>query len=50
MQVTVYILKCADGSYYTGLTRSGTEARARVLVPSFEARRWHASHLNMSAI
>ena len=27
MQVTVYILKCADGSYYTGLTRMDAEAR-----------------------
>jgi putative endonuclease len=28
MQVTVYILRCADGSYYTGLTREDVEARA----------------------
>ena len=27
MQVTVYILRCADGSYYTGLTREAVEAR-----------------------
>jgi putative endonuclease len=27
MQVTVYILRCADGSYYTGLTREDVEAR-----------------------
>jgi putative endonuclease len=28
MQVTVYILRCADGSYYTGLTKQDAEARA----------------------
>ncbi|MGH6923393.1 MAG: GIY-YIG nuclease family protein [Propylenella sp.] len=28
MQVTVYILRCVDGSYYTGLTRQDAEARA----------------------
>ena len=27
MEITVYILKCADGSFYTGLTRSEPEAR-----------------------
>jgi putative endonuclease len=27
MQVTVYMLRCADGSYYTGLTRGNVEAR-----------------------
>ncbi len=27
MQVTVYILRCADGSTYTGLTREDVEAR-----------------------
>ena len=27
MQATVYILRCADGSYYTGLTRGDAEAR-----------------------
>ena len=27
MQATVYILRCADGSYYTGLTRQDVEAR-----------------------
>jgi len=27
MEVTVYILRCADGSYYTGLTRQDIEAR-----------------------
>jgi putative endonuclease len=27
MEVTVYILRCADGSYYTGLTRKPPEAR-----------------------
>jgi putative endonuclease len=27
MQVTVYLLRCADGSYYTGLTREAVEAR-----------------------
>jgi putative endonuclease len=27
MQITVYILRCADGSYYTGLTREAVEAR-----------------------
>ena len=27
MQVTVYILRCADGSCYTGLTRETVEAR-----------------------
>jgi putative endonuclease len=28
MQVAVYILRCADGSYYTGLTKQDAEARA----------------------
>jgi predicted GIY-YIG superfamily endonuclease len=28
MQVTVYILRCADGSFYTGLTRQDARARA----------------------
>jgi putative endonuclease len=27
VQATVYILRCADGSYYTGLTRQDVEAR-----------------------
>ena len=27
MEVTVYILQCADGSYYTGLTKQEVEAR-----------------------
>lgn len=27
MEVTVYILRCADGSYYTGLTKQAVEAR-----------------------
>ncbi|ERI14118.1 putative endonuclease [Ochrobactrum intermedium] len=27
MEVTVYILRCADGSYYTGLTKQNIEAR-----------------------
>ena len=28
IEVTVYILRCADGSYYTGLTKQDAEARA----------------------
>lgn len=28
MEVTVYILRCSDGSYYTGLTKQEIEARA----------------------
>lgn len=27
MQISVYILKCADGSYYTGLTKRPVEER-----------------------
>ena len=27
MEVTVYILRCSDGSYYTGLTKQPIEAR-----------------------
>ena len=27
MQVTVYMLRCADGSYYAGLTKKQVEAR-----------------------
>ncbi len=27
MEVTVYIVRCADGSYYTGLTKQEVEAR-----------------------
>ncbi|MDB5505610.1 MAG: excinuclease subunit protein [Devosia sp.] len=27
MQVSVYILRCADGSYYVGLTRKNPEGR-----------------------
>jgi putative endonuclease len=27
VQVTVYILRCVDGSYYTGLTKQDAEAR-----------------------
>lgn len=27
MEATVYILRCADGSYYTGLTKQEIEAR-----------------------
>ncbi|MGB7433341.1 MAG: GIY-YIG nuclease family protein [Ahrensia sp.] len=27
MDVTVYILECSDGSYYTGLTKQDVEAR-----------------------
>ena len=27
MEVTVYILRCSDGSYYTGLTKQQIEAR-----------------------
>lgn len=29
MEVTVYILRCTDGSYYTGLTKQEIEARVR---------------------
>jgi len=27
MEVTVYLVRCADGSYYTGLTKQAAEAR-----------------------
>ncbi|QSH51645.1 GIY-YIG nuclease family protein, partial [Brucella melitensis] len=27
MEIIVYILRCADGSYYTGLTKQNIEAR-----------------------
>ena len=27
MEVTVYIVRCSDGSYYTGLTKQEIEAR-----------------------
>ena len=27
MEVTIYILRCSDGSYYTGLTKQEIEAR-----------------------
>ncbi|WP_291000467.1 GIY-YIG nuclease family protein [Hoeflea sp.] len=27
VEATVYILRCADGSYYTGLTKQAVEAR-----------------------
>ncbi|MCR4265485.1 GIY-YIG nuclease family protein [Nitratireductor sp. ZSWI3] len=27
MEVTVYILRCSDGSYYTGLTKQTVESR-----------------------
>lgn len=27
MQVTIYILRCADGSYYTGFTKKDLETR-----------------------
>lgn len=27
MEATIYILRCADGSYYTGLTKQDAEAR-----------------------
>lgn len=27
MEVTIYMLRCADGSYYTGLTKQAIEAR-----------------------
>jgi len=27
MEVTVYIVECSDGSYYTGLTKQNIEAR-----------------------
>jgi putative endonuclease len=27
MEVTVYIVKCADGSYYTGLTKQELQSR-----------------------
>jgi putative endonuclease len=27
VQITVYILRCSDGSYYTGLTRGDVDAR-----------------------
>jgi hypothetical protein len=27
MEVTVYILRCRDGAYYTGLTKQNIEAR-----------------------
>jgi putative endonuclease len=27
MEVTVYMLRCSDGSYYTGLTKQAVEAR-----------------------
>jgi putative endonuclease len=27
LQATVYIVRCADGSYYTGLTKQDVEAR-----------------------
>jgi putative endonuclease len=43
MQATVYILRCADGSYYTGLTKQDAEARAwehnNDPIDSFTARR-----------
>ena len=29
MEVTVYILRCSDGSYYTGLTKKPVEARVQ---------------------
>lgn len=43
MQATVYILRCADGSYYVGLTRQGVEARVwehnNEPIDSYTARR-----------
>lgn len=39
----IYILRCADGSYYTGLTRRGVDERmsehAQGLIDSYTARR-----------
>ncbi|MBA3518565.1 MAG: GIY-YIG nuclease family protein [Rhizobiales bacterium] len=43
MQVSVYILRCSDGSYYTGLTKQDPEARAwehnNEPIDSYTARR-----------
>lgn len=43
MQATVYILKCADGSYYTGLTRHPVEERVGEhnagVVPGYTSQR-----------
>ena len=43
LQVSVYILRCADGSYYTGLTKQDPEARAwehnHDRIDSYTARR-----------
>ena len=43
MQVSVYILLCADGSYYVGLTRKEPEAREwehnQRLVPGYTSTR-----------
>jgi len=39
----IYILRCADGSYYTGVTRRGVDERvsehAQGLIDSYTARR-----------
>jgi hypothetical protein len=42
MQVTVYILRCADGSYYTGSTREDVKARALPLDDRTDPARRHA--------
>jgi len=40
---TVYLLRCADGSYYTGLTRKSAEARVwehnQKVVPGYTSTR-----------
>lgn len=43
MSATVYILRCADGSYYTGITRRSLEERVGEhnsgLIPGYTASR-----------
>jgi len=34
MEVTIYILRCSDGSYYTGLTKQEIEARVWEQMPA----------------
>ncbi|HVW91357.1 MAG TPA: GIY-YIG nuclease family protein [Devosia sp.] len=43
VEATVYILRCADGSYYTGITRKPVEARLwehnNAVLDSYTAKR-----------
>ena len=47
---TLYILRCADGSYYVGTTRLPVEARLSEHQSGFDAKSYTASRLPVSLV